>query len=148
MKTAIVALILFTASFCARAQRPAPRVVAPSLPGLSATDTREVVRRLLSLLRTTDPASSGGLYEAQQQGMALAFAAFAFGTAQEQDSILEAAVEQVESLPTASALLDARPVSRAITAVEQLSPIFTKARQRFGQLAFAVDRVEQGTGRW
>jgi hypothetical protein len=139
-----IAVALFTLSALlgvAPQPRNAQNVAMQQPTALSASDRKEVVRRLLSILRTTDPASSAGLYEAQQQGMALAFAAFAFGTPQEQDSILSAAVEQVEALPTADDLLDRSPVSRVISEVEGLSPIFTKARQRVGRLSFEVDRV-------
>lgn len=108
---------------------------------LSQADRRESTRRLLSLLRETDPASSDGLYEAQQEGMALAAAVFTFGTPQEQDTVLAAAAAQVRMLPTAGQLADSSVVSASIGAIELLSPALTKLRQRIGALGFSVDGV-------
>lgn len=112
---------------------------------LSPADRADAARRLIALLHT-DPASSGGLYDAQQEGMALAFAVFTFGSAAEQEAVLDAAAARVEALPTAGELAANDVVSEHIGAIELLSPTLTKARQRIGRLAFAIDRLPLPSG--
>jgi hypothetical protein len=113
---------------------------------LSAGSQRDALHRLLSLLEDTDPASSGGLYEAQQEGMSLASAVFTFGSVADQDTVLGAAASLVEKLPTLADLVANHPVSKYIGLIELRSAIFTKLRQRVGTLAISVDGVPVPSG--
>lgn len=109
------------------------------VPPLSIGDRRDALDRLLSLLQKTDVSNGEALYEAQQEGMALAEAVFRFGSSADKVAVLDAAASLVRALPTAGTLAERSFVSSHIGSLELLAPALTKVRQRIGRLAFSID---------
>lgn len=108
---------------------------------LSPSDVKEARRRLLSLLRGTDIGDSQTPYDAQQQGMALVDAVFAFGSDSDRREVVVAAASLVQELPTLESLLRSDLVAANLARLELLSRYLTRLRQRVGTIAVSVDNL-------